>query len=67
MAVMAASKNSRESVSSFDEESRLEALEKGVRKKQGVSQHCCNRTLSWCSWTGKYALCLASCLDRAEL
>ncbi|CAL5225688.1 g8553 [Coccomyxa viridis] len=34
--VAAASEESRESTSSFDEESRLEALERGVRKRQGA-------------------------------
>lgn len=33
----AASEESRESISSLDEESRLEALERGVRKRQGES------------------------------
>lgn len=32
---LAASEDSRESPSSIDEESRLEALERGVRRKQG--------------------------------
>ena len=33
---MAASEESRESTSSLDEEARLEALEKGVRRRQGM-------------------------------
>ena len=35
---MAASEESRESTSSLDEEARLEALEKGVRRRQGMCQ-----------------------------
>ena len=35
--IAAASEESRESTSSLDEESRLEALERGVRKRQGES------------------------------
>ena len=36
LSARAASEESRESTSSLDEESRLEALERGVRRKQGV-------------------------------
>ena len=38
MSARAASEESSESTSSLDEESRLEALERGVRRKQGVYQ-----------------------------
>ena len=45
---MAASENSRESTSSLDEEARLEALEKGVRRRQGMCQLSCARPSSAC-------------------